>query len=420
MLRLGLVCDFAEEGWPSMDLVGDILFEQLQRRHSDTIKADLIRPAFRRRATALGILRSSHAGGNCDRLWNRMIEYPLWLRKLKRNYDLFHIVDHSYAHLALTLPKGRTVITCHDLDVFRCLTEPARDPRPIWYRAMVQRVLNGFRSARHVIFVSEAVRQEADRLGLISGTHSSVVHNGADYEAVADLDASRAADSLLSYRAGELLLLSVGSTVPRKRIDVLLRVFAGVISKAPGVRLIRVGGPLTGSQLDLARQLGVTRSITELPFVERSILSAVYRRSTLLLQPSEAEGFGLPVAEAMAHGCPVVASDLPALREIGGRAAIYCPVDDVSGWIQSVTHLLNQCRYEPALWSALRSRSIENARRFSWRENAGEVASVYREIFESEAADRDSSLPSNSNGSSALDVPDQLREKRTVALGHGQ
>ena len=342
MLRLGIVCDFAEEGWPSMDLVGDTLFEQLQRRHSNTIKADLIRPAFRRRATALGILRSSDACWKCDRLWNRMIEYPIRLRRLARNYDLFHIVDHSYAHLALTLPKGRTVITCHDLDVFRCLSEPARDPRPIWYRAMVQRVLNGFRSAQHVIFVSETVRQEAERLGLIAGMHSSVVHNGADYEAVTDWDANRAADSLLSHRAGELLLLSVGSTVPRKRIDVLLRVFAGVIAKAPGARLIHVGGRLTAPQWDLARQLGVTRSVTELPFVERSVLSAVYRRSTLLLQPSEAEGFGLPVVEAMAHGCPVVASGLPVLREIGGPAAIYCPVGDIYGWIQSVTHLAGE------------------------------------------------------------------------------
>ena len=420
MLRLGLVCDFAEEGWPSMDLVGDMLFEQLQRYHSDTIEADLIRPAFQRRATALGILRSSHAGWSYDRLWNRMVEYPRWLQKRVQSYDLFHIVDHSYAHLALTLPAGRTVITCHDLDVFRCLSEPARERRPPWYRAMAQRVLDGFRSARHVVFVSEAVRQEADRLGLISGVRSSVVHNGADFETVDDLVADRAVDGLLGSGADGLLLLSVGSTVPRKRVDILLRVFAGVVSEVPGVRLIRVGGSLTGPQLELARQLDLTRSIIELPFVERSILGAVYRKATLLLQPSEAEGFGLPVAEAMARGCPVVASALPALREIGGQAAIYCPVGDVSGWIQSVIRLLHQCRYEPVLRSALRSRSIENARRFSWRANASRIASVYQEVVGSTAAHRRSIFPSKPSRSIALEVSGQLREERTIALGHGQ
>jgi glycosyltransferase involved in cell wall biosynthesis len=249
---------------------------------------------------------------------------------------------------------------------------------------------------------------------------SSVVHNGADYDAVASPDADRTAERLLGYRAGELLLLSVGSTVPRKRLDVLLRAFAGIMNRIPGVRLIRVGGSLTGPQLDLARHLGVIGSITELPFVERSVLSAVYRRATLLLQPSEAEGFGLPVAEAMARGCPVVASDLPVLREVGGHAAMYCPVGDVSGWIRSVTLLLNQCRYEPVVWSALRSRSIENARRFGWRENAGQIANVYRVVGESAAADHRSSLPSKTNGSGALEVQAQLKEEQTIALGHGQ
>jgi len=420
MLRLGLVCDFAEEGWPSMDLVGDMLLEQLQRCHSDRIEADLLRPAFRRRVTALGMFRASHAGWNYDRMWNRMVEYPRWLRKRAQNYDLFHIVDHSYAHLALTLPKGRTVITCHDLDAFRCLLEPAREPRPLWYRAMAQRVLSGFRSARHVVFVSEAVRQEADRLGLISGMRSSVVHNGADCNAVAGPDVDRAADRLVNSRADELLLLSVGSTIPRKRVDVVLRVFARIVNEVPGVRLIRVGGSLTGAQLDLARQLGITGSITELPFVERSVLHAVYRRATLLLQPSDAEGFGLPVAEAMAHGCPVVASDLPVLREIGGLAAIYCAVGDVAGWTQSVIRLLHQCRHQPVLWSALRNRSIENATRFRWRENAGRVASLYEEVVETGAANRRSSLRSKTKGTTAQEVSGQLREERPIALGHGQ
>jgi glycosyltransferase involved in cell wall biosynthesis len=420
MLRLGLVCDFAEEAWPSMDLIGDMLFEQLQRGHSDTIEADLIRPAFRRGATTLSLLRYSHAGWNYDRLWNRMIEYPRWLRKRAQSYDLFHIVDHSYAHLALTLPPGRTVITCHDLDIFRCLSEPAREPRPLWYRAMARRVLNGFRSAQHIVFVSEAVRQEADRLGLIPGVVSSVVHNGADYEAVVSLEADRAADRLLGSRSGELLLLSVGSTVPRKRMDVLLQVFAGILNEIPGARLIRAGGYLTRPQLDLARRLGVTQSITELPFVERSILSAVYRRATLLLQPSDAEGFGLPVAEAMAHGCPVVASDLPVLREIGGHAAIYCPVGDIPGWVRSATHLLRQCHDEPVVWSALRSRSAENARRFRWHENADRIAKVYQEVAERTAASLRSSLPSKAAEASALKVSGQLREERTIALGHRQ
>ena len=80
------------------------------------------------------------------------------------------------------------------------------------------------------------------------------------------------------------------------------------------------------------RELGFGDAIVVLPALDRSTLAAVYRRCALLLMPSEREGFGLPVLEALACGTPVVASDAPALREVGGYAAAYCPVDDLEAW----------------------------------------------------------------------------------------
>jgi glycosyltransferase involved in cell wall biosynthesis len=339
-----------------------------------------------------------------------MVEYPRWLKQRTQNYDLFHILDHSYAHLALALPPGRAIITCHDLDSFRCLLEPAREPRPAWFRAMTRRVLTGLRSAAHVIFVSDAVRQEAESLGLLSNVNSSVVHNGADDGPRAGDDADRLADTLLGPGGGPTLLLSVGSTIQRKRIDVLLRVFAGVAKEFPGTKLVRVGGRLTGPQTDLARQLGILQSIIELPFVERAVLSCVYRRATLLLLPSDAEGFGLPVAEAMVYGCPVVASDLPVLKEVGGQAAMYCPAGDVSAWTRSVIELLRLRCDEPLYWAKLRSRSVENAARFNWRENTDRVVSIYREVAESAAL---------SCGASLSPQPEKLLQgKSYAALGY--
>ena len=142
-------------------------------------------------------------------------------------------------------------------------------------------------------------------------------------------------------------LLHVGSTIPRKRIDLLLEIFAAMRRAYPGARLIKAGGGLRPEQTRQAEALGVADAIVTLPFFvpsERGILAAVYRRAALVLQPSDAEGFGLPVAEALACGATVLASDLPALREVGGDAAAYCPVGDIDAWTTAAAALLQAQR----------------------------------------------------------------------------
>jgi glycosyltransferase involved in cell wall biosynthesis len=108
----------------------------------------------------------------------------------------------------------------------------------------------------------------------------------------------------------------------------------------------------------------------------------------LLLQPSDREGFGLPVAEAMACGTPVVASDLPALREVGGGAATYCPVGDIARWSNSVAELLRERDNDVEAWRVRRAAGTAQARRFNWPEHARRMMDVYRELL-NEIASRD-------------------------------
>jgi glycosyltransferase involved in cell wall biosynthesis len=99
-----------------------------------------------------------------------------------------------------------------------------------------------------------------------------------------------------------------------------------------------------------------------------------------LLQPSEREGFGLPVAEAMASGTPVIASRIPALVEVGGRAATYCPVGDVRAWVAAISELLDERVASPTDWRARCSASLAQARRFSWPEHARRMTDLYRDL----------------------------------------
>ena len=386
--RLALICDFLEERWPSMDLMGDMLYRSFRAEHAAAIEVQQLRPALHGRLSKIPGLGRSGFARNADRLLNRFHDYSVWLKQRAPAFDVFHLVDHSYSQLILDLPAERTVVTCHDLDTFRCVLEPQRDPRPAWFRAMVARTLNGFRRAAHVLTVSQATRDELLSHGIFPAERVTVVPNGVhpSCSTAPDPVADRLADSLLTgapgleATAGTPWLLNVGSTLPRKRLDILVRAFAAIHREMPEARLVRVGG-LTPAQLQLASELNVKHSILCLPYLERDVLAAVYRRSTLLMHTADAEGFGLPLVEAMACGCPVVASDLPVLREVGGEAAEYCRVADVDAWEQGVVPLLRERIQNPAKWAGRQAAGVKHAVRFSWAENARQTAEIYRKVL---------------------------------------
>jgi len=288
-------------------------------------------------------------------------------------------VDHSYSQLIPGLPRGRTVVTCHDLDTFQCILEPQKDPRPRWFRAMAQRSLDGFLQAAHVICVSAYTRANLLRHGLFPPDRITVIPPGADPVFFAAPEPGHAHVEVLPPDVP--YLLHVGSTIRRKRIDILLQVFARVVRQRPDVRLVRVGGPFTAEQQALARQLGITAQIVQAPYLSKQQLAAVYREAALVLQTSDAEGFGLPVIEALACGVTVVASDLAPLREAGGAEAEYCAVGDLEAWSETVLRLLGQRENDPSGWQLRRRKARQHAQGYTWMENAKQTIAVYQRIY---------------------------------------
>ena len=303
-----------------MDLVAEMLTTRLTSLHHDVIDAKLIRPRFVRPLTRFGSLRSSKSAFNAERALNRYFLYPLWLRQQRSKFTLFHIVDHSYSHLTNHLPGDRTIITCHDIDAFRAILAPSRGPRSAIPRAISNLLLRGFRRAAMVTCVSRATRDAIVENGLRSPLTTVVIANGVDsvMSPEPDLAADNEAENILGRRDVDAPeIVHVGSTDPRKRIEMLLQIFAGIARKFPNARLIRVGGGLSPEHWRVADELGIKDRIVIMPFLDRKVLASVYRRAAVVLLPSDAEGFALPLVEAMACGRPVVASDLPVLREVG-------------------------------------------------------------------------------------------------------
>ena len=369
-LRVGIVCDLLEENWPSMDLVADELLRTLPVVASPRIAPVRIRPAMAGWPAA--IARTSHvrAAVNANRYLDRHRRYPRWLRRHRGNLDAYHVVDHTYAHLVHELPAERTVVTCHDVDAFRSLFDPAGERRSAMFRRMTQRVLDGLRRAAVVACDSVATRDALVAHGLRT-TGLEVVPLGVHPVF------TPAATAPASVRHDAPVLLHVGSTIPRKRIDVLLEVFARVRSQVPDARLVRIGGAFTAAQEAVARRLGVREAITVMPRMEREALAEAYREAALVLLPSESEGFGLPVVEAMACGTPVVASDLPVLREVGGAAAEYVPVADLDRWAERVRAVLAERTESPGARTARCRAALSQAARFTWEACAQRMAELY-------------------------------------------
>ncbi|HET7232101.1 MAG TPA: glycosyltransferase family 1 protein [Longimicrobium sp.] len=381
--RVGIVADYLEERWPSMDLAAELTSLAIARYGEGAFHPAILRPKLPR------VLRGrlsikEHGAKNFDRYLGRYVAYPRWLKPRARGFELFHVIDQSYAHLVNTLPGQRTVVTCHDLDAFRSLIGDERETRPFWFRQTMKRVLKGFRAAAHVICDSEAIRQDILSHRLLSADRLTVVplpvHPDFGPRADAEADAN-AAKLLGAHDAAATDLLHVGANVPRKNLPFVLEVFAAVRQRHPGARLLRVGGALTDYQRGIAERLGVRDAIVELPHLDRPTLAAVYRRANVLLLPSEREGFGWPVLEAMACGTPVIASAaLPTVREIGGEAIGYAPAGSVQGWIEAVDRLLHD-RADAHEWAGRREAALERADAYSLESYAAGILPIYRRLL---------------------------------------
>lgn len=165
---------------------------------------------------------------------------------------------------------------------------------------------------------------------------------------------------------GRRYVLHVSSEEPRKHFATLLRAFATLVQdpRHSDLLLVKVGRaakPASRQEhLALAHELGIHDRLRILEGIPDDRLVALYAHAAVMAMPSESEGFGYPLAEALAVGCPSIAGDCPALREIGGDLVPYAPPRDPKVW----TSLL-EAALEESLGSPERTRRIERARLFS-------------------------------------------------------
>lgn len=266
--------------------------------------------------------------------------------------DLLHFFDLTGPLLA---PRRPFVATVHDAAVARGYGSGRYD-----YKRLVQPW--AVRHARAVVAVSAFARDEALRCFGATLSRVSVIHSGPGLEAAAPRT-SRATD--------EPYLLFVGTLRENKNLRFLISAYerAGVEAQ-----LVLVGRPGQGQLSDALTHRGDrVRVVTNADDQE---VDRLYRGATALVLPSRYEGFGFTALEAMARGCPVLASDIPAVREVSGSGALLLPLDDESAWADAIRRVT---REEP-LRADLRNRGALTAARYSWLETARAVCRVLESV----------------------------------------
>lgn len=208
---------------------------------------------------------------------------------------------------------------------------------------------------------SEVLRVDRDRICAVPNGSSDIPVPGEPRAVLDDLGVPR----------GRAIVLSTGNRMPHKNFGTLLGAVAAVPRHRRPLLVVPGGGP-EDPLSSMVAELGLVDDVVLPGWVTAEQLGALLAVADLYVCPSLDEGFGLPVVDAMQAGCPVVASDIPVLHEVGGDAVEYADARDVHDLARAVERVLS----DPLLRTDLRARGRERAQLFTWDRSADLVAEV--------------------------------------------
>ena len=380
-MRVLLIGNYPHDRQESMTRFAAMMLRGLQ---DCRVEAELIAPE-----PFFGRLRKSGQGlGKWLGYLDKFVLFPLQLRHRlasldsKRNHQLIvHICDHSNSMYVEHAGHRPTVVTCHDMGAVRgALGEETECPASRMGKVLQRWIARGLGRADTVACVSEATRQDVERIvrspaGTVPKTRTILLGQNTSYGRVDAETANNRLEAVLGLQRETRFLLNVGSSLPRKNRDGVLRIFARVKDSWDGM-LIFAGQPLPASLIGLARKLGVLERVIEVVKPDNNVLEALYNRAFALLFPSKFEGFGWPVIEAQACGCPVLCSDATSLAEVADHSAFVRSWEAEKDFANEILRL--DC--DQAARDQWKRLGFLNLERFQTDRMIREYLQLYREI----------------------------------------
>lgn len=303
-------------------------------------------------------------------MWRLAVQLP-WLR-WRHGVDLLHM-----QYRLPPMPLGPCACTIHDL-LFE--THPQFfTPRFVWQAKLTFR--DAARRAAVLFSVSQFSRAEIVRLYGVPADHVHVTVNGVDRLRFHPAPGGEAAVQALGLEPGRYVL-TVGRLEPRKNHLALLEAYSLLGADAPPLVLIGQRDFGFEGVFDAIDRLALGARVRVLDKVDDQALPAVMRHAALFVYPAHAEGFGMPVAEAMASGVPVVTANTTSLPEVAGPGALTVSPGDVQALAQAMRRGLT----EPALRQSLVAAADVHVGQFNWAASAQVLLGAIRPILHSKAA----------------------------------
>ena len=300
-----------------------------------------------------------------------------WLLR-KRRVDILHM---PWFYAPAIVPS-RLLITVHDLSDVLAPPVGASPPVQTGRLFFARRALN---RADHIFAVSHASKRDLARFFHIPESKISVVYDAVDERFLTEPLPADADRILERHAVSSPYVLYAGNIRPQKNLPRLIEAFAVAKAELRGnpefdqLKLLVIGESLN-RHADLRRAVvraRVREDVRFLGFVPRPVLRVFYSRALAFLFPSLYEGFGLPPLEAMAHGTPVLTSNVSSLPEVFQEAALLVNPENVFDIARGIRQILT----ENGLRQTLRRRGYERARMYSWGNAARLVHAAYHSVL---------------------------------------
>jgi glycosyltransferase involved in cell wall biosynthesis len=294
----------------------------------------------------------------------RLLRAAMWTRSALSSASAVHITDPN---AVVHVPRGRLMTTVYDL-IPLLHTDVGR---PQNYDTYLRRL----RSARAVFAISQATADDVVTALGIPRDRVVVARPGVSF-----VDAEHAEESPVASK----FFLYVGSPDRHKNVDVLVEALRALSDIEEKLVIVgkwpddRVADLLARADSDPA----LSGRIQHLGYVDDRVLLSLYRNSTAVVVPSIIEGFGLPVAEAMGAGAPVIHSRLPVLEEVSAGAALTFTATSAT----ELAACLRKMALDPDLRHELAERGLRRARSLTWQEAVERTLAAYRRAIEAKRA----------------------------------